>query len=77
MHLVISCVDVNIVPVVPTPHVTVSPSVIDPSQEVGRDANNKLGIVWQHVARCYIWETDRLNWDGSPWGLPQLPDNQK
>ena len=43
MHLVISCVDVNIVPVVPTPHVTVSPSVIDPSQDAGRDANNKLG----------------------------------
>ena len=45
MHLATSCVDVNIVPVVPTPHVTVSPSVIDPSQDAGRDANNELGIV--------------------------------
>ena len=43
MHLAISCVDVNIVAVVPTPHVTVSPSVIDSSQDAGRDANNKLG----------------------------------
>ena len=45
MLLTTSCVCVNIVPVVPTPSVTVSPSVIDPSQDAGRDANNKLGIV--------------------------------
>ena len=52
MHLVISCV-MWIVPVVPTPHETVSPSVIDSSQDAGRDPNNKRGMcnnMWTDAA---------------------------
>ena len=42
MHPVISCVDVNIVTVVPTPHVTVSPSVRVPCQDTGRTICDKM-----------------------------------
>ena len=48
MHLVISCVDVNSAGCT-TPHETVSPSVIDSSQDAGRDPNNKRGM-WTDAA---------------------------